>query len=370
MDSSLADLTHMRASNLRQTLLGRLCGTRQRFRNRYEILRVLGRGGFGITFLARDAALPGTPLCVIKQLCPKVSESSALQRARERFQQEAKTLGKLGNHAQIPMLLDYFESEGEFFLVQEFIRGSTLAREVRRSGCFDEAKVKQFLREFLPLLDYIHENYVIHRDIKPPNIIRCKDDKRLVLIDFGAVKEKIAQVEENTIKPSTTQFVGTVGFAPPEQLATRPVYSSDLYAVGVTCLYLLSGKSPLDFDYEFATGEVRWCDQIQVSDHFALVLSKMLKISPSERYQSATQVIKALGLETHWDNLADCMNDVRSRPVAKSDLQLVEIDAAGFSPSVLHQANAIRDWRSRLTARQSRQRLPSKRAYNSSGHSQ
>jgi serine/threonine protein kinase len=370
MDSSLADLINIRASNLRHTLLGKLCGTRQRFRDRYEILRVLGRGGFGITFLARDVALPGAPLCVIKQLCPKVSEPAALQRARERFQQEAKTLGKLGSHAQVPMLLDYFESEGEFFLVQEFIRGSTLAREVRRSGCFTEAAVKQFLREFLPLLQYIHENRVIHRDIKPPNIIRCKDDARLVLIDFGAVKEKIAQIEENTIKPSTTQFVGTVGFAPPEQLATRPVYSSDLYAVGVTCLYLLSGKSPLDFDYEFVTGEVRWRDQIEVSDHFALVLNKMLKISPSERYASANHVIKALGLETHWDNLASCMNDVRSRPTAKPTLQVVEIDAVDFAPSVLQKANAIRDWRTRLSARQARQRLQPKMTYSSSGYSQ
>lgn len=355
MDSSLADLTNFRTDSVRETHLGKICGSQHRFRDRYEILKVLGRGGFGVTFLARDLALPGQPLCVIKQLCPKVNDTLALHRARQRFQQEATTLAKLGNHAQIPLLLDYFEFDGEFYLVQEFIRGYTLAREVRRSGPFSEFKVKQFLREVLPLLQYIHSNRVIHRDIKPPNLIRCKDDGRLVLIDFGAVKEYIAQASDLAAKPSTTQFVGTVGFAPPEQLASRPVYSSDIYAIGITCLYLLSGKSPLEFDYEFTTGEVRWQDHITVDDHFAKILSKMLKISPQERYQSATDVLTALQLEPHWRDLENCMNDVRSRPSAPPEPLLEDMPSSGYyTPKTLRQANEIREWHARLKARRAR----------------
>lgn len=354
MDSSLADLTNFRTDSVRQTPLGRICGSQHRFRDRYEILKVLGRGGFGVTFLARDFVLPGQPLCVIKQLCPKVNDTLALHRARQRFQQEATTLAKLGNHAQIPLLLDYFEADGEFYLVQEFIRGYTLAREVRRSGPFSEFKVKQFLREVLPLLQYIHSNRVIHRDIKPPNLIRCKDDGRLVLIDFGAVKEYIAQASDLSAKPSTTQFVGTVGFAPPEQLASRPVYSSDIYAIGITCLYLLSGKSPLEFDYEFTTGEVRWQDHITVDDHFAKVLSKMLKISPQERYQSAADVLTALQLEPHWKDLENCMNDVRSRPTAQPESPVDHPSSGYYTPKTLRQANEIREWQARLKARRAR----------------
>jgi serine/threonine protein kinase len=367
MEFSLADLTNFRANALRQMPLGRLCGTKQRFCDRYEILKILGRGGFGVTFLARDVALPGSPLCVIKQLCPKVGDPIALQRARQRFHQEAKTLANLGNHAQIPLLLDYFEAEGEFYLVQEFVRGNTLAKEVRRSGPFTETVVKQFLREFLPLLQYVHDNKVIHRDIKPPNLIRCSHDGRLVLIDFGAVKEHISQTEESGMRHSTTQFVGTVGFAPPEQLASRPVYSSDLYALGITCLYLLSGKSPLDFDYEFITGEVRWQDYTNVSDHFARVLSRMLKISVHERYQSANDVIKALQLERDWDNLRTCMTDVSSSLHVKPELEAPELCLEGYIPPLMRQAQAIRERRAKFQARLVRSDRAHLRIYSSSG---
>lgn len=366
MNGSLADLSNFRSKSLHQSPLGQLCGSRQRFRDRYEILKILGRGGFGVTFLARDVGLPGQPLCVIKQLCPKVSDPTALQRARKRFEQEAKTLSRLGNHAQIPMLLDYFEAEGEFYLVQEYVRGYTLAREVRRSGALSEAVVKQFLREILPLLQYVHDNRVIHRDIKPPNLIRCKDDGRLVLIDFGAVKEQIAQVDDSGFKYPTTQFVGTVGFAPPEQLATRPVYASDIYAIGVTCLYLLSGKSPLEFDYEFISGEVRWQEHVQVSEHFGKVLSKMLKISPQERYQSAKEVLRALELEPHFDHLVHCMN-VRPRPFLESKLAPEEVHSAEYTPPLVQKAIAIRNWRNKMKARQLRcDRLQPRITYSSS----
>ena len=182
-------------------------------------------------------------------------------------------------------------------------------------------------------------------------MIRCKDDNRLVLIDFGAVKE-IAQLDPSSCRPSTTQFVGTVGFAPPEQLASRPVYSSDIYAVGVTCLYLLSGKSPLEFEYEFVTGEVRWRDHITVSDHFATVLSKMLKISPHDRFQSAKEVMRALDLEPYFDNLVHCMN-VKPKPFALGELE-DSGDTEGYTPPIVRRAAAIREWQAKLQAKQIR----------------
>ncbi|MGF1515374.1 MAG: protein kinase [Elainellaceae cyanobacterium] len=280
--------------------------TKTLFHERYAVIRPLGRGGFGVTYLARDVTLPGRPLCVIKQLCPKVQSSQVLRKARERFEREAKALASLGSHSKIPQLLGYFERDGEFYLIQEYIRGINLAQYVKLYGTFNEEQIRHFLKEVLPIISYIHQHQVIHRDIKPPNIIRCQQDGRLVLIDFGAVKEEIAQLS-GAAQQMTTQFVGTVGFAPPEQLALRPRYASDIYSLGVTCLYLLTGKPPLELDYDVATGEVLWQEVAPVSSYFGQVLAKMLKISPRDRYRTVGDVQRALDLEPHVPDLNACL---------------------------------------------------------------
>lgn len=360
MSHSSATLPNLHQS-CQESKLSQLCGSDQLLRDRYKVLRVLGRGGFGVTFLARDASLPGAPLCVIKQLCPKVNNPVALDRAKRRFWREAKTLSQLGSHAQIPLLLDYFTKDGEFYLVQEYVRGTTLTREVRRSGPLSEFAVKRFLREILPVLQYIHQNRVIHRDIKPPNIIRCRDDDRLVLIDFGAVKDELALASEMPHKAATTQFIGTVGFAPPEQVALRPTYASDIYAVGVTCLFLLTGKTPLEFDYDQESGEISWRSSVYVSDHFAKILDKMLRTSLQERYQTVDEVLRALDLEPHVHSLAQCMNTLPkpgSMPHSTSS-------QAGFASDYLtptqRTAIQIREWRSRNKSRQ--KQSPKRLAY-------
>jgi serine/threonine protein kinase, bacterial len=276
------------------------CGSKLLLRDRYLSNKILGRGGFGTTFLAIDTGLPGHPSCVIKQLRPVVSAPHVLEMARELFQREAATLGKVGNHPQLPRLLDYFEIDKEFYLVQEFVNGLTLQQEVRRSGPLTEAATKHVLLEVLPILGYLHANEVIHRDIKPANLIRRSIDNHFVLIDFGAVKDQVnLAMAANPQEYSTlTAFaVGTPGFAPPEQMAMRPVYASDIYALGITCLYLLTGKSPKDMNYDPVTGELLWRDYVSVSEHFSAVLSRMLEVSLRHRYQSSSDVLQALELE-------------------------------------------------------------------------
>ena len=229
--------------------------------------------------------------------------------ARDLFQREAKILGKIGNHPQLPRLLDYFESGQEFFLVQEYINGSTIQQEVKRGGPFSEAGVKQFLIEILALVKYLHDNQVIHRDIKPANIIRRDQDKKLVLIDFGAVKDKVtSSIPVGSDHTALTAYaIGTPGYAPPEQMAMRPVYASDIYALGVTCIYLLSGKAPKDLDYDPKTGEMMWRNHVQISEHFADVLQKMLEISVRHRYQSIEDIRRDFDLQPYMESLSKNM---------------------------------------------------------------
>ncbi|MFK0734600.1 MAG: protein kinase [Gloeotrichia echinulata GP01] len=356
-------ITKFHESVLQQTQLGQMCGSKELFRDRYEILRILGRGGFGITFLAKNAVLPGKPLCVIKQLCPKVSSPKSLRKASLRFEKEAKTLGQLGSHSQIPMLLDYFEGNGDFYLVQEYVRGSTLAREVRRTGHKSEAEVKQFLLELLPVLQYLHKHHVIHRDIKPQNLLRCEYDQRFVLIDFGAVKEELVEICENsTHKNPSTNFVGTMGFAPPEQFSLRAVYASDIYALGVTCLYLLTGKGPLEFEHDRKTGEICWQKEVNLTDSFGRILSKMVKISLEERFKTADEVIRALGVANHVANLTECLT---TQPLRKPNIPKEDVSAISHSmiarnnypqanspqiyiPPAERTAIAIREWKAKL----------------------
>jgi serine/threonine protein kinase len=341
-------MSRLYSIDLPQTRLRQLCGSDALFRDRYQILQSLGRGGFGVTYLAKDVLLPSAPECVIKQLCPKTDNPQVLRRASERFEREAKTLGQLGSHAQIPQLLDYFEESGEFFLVQEYVRGCNLAKLVKTHGLVSEVGVKRFLAELLPVLEFIHRNQVIHRDIKPPNIIRCEDDGRLVLIDFGAVKEKIAEITTDFgQKAPTTQFVGTVGFAPPEQLALRPIYGSDLYALGMTCLYLMTGRTPMEFEVNPRTGEVKWQNDVDVSQHFSHILDKMLKPAPRDRYHAASEIVRALELEPYLDNLATCMNS-KSRPAETDEPD----DSPTYLTPIARTAKDIRSWRARMAARQ------------------
>lgn len=295
--------------NIDDALKCKACGSRLLLRNRYQVIHPLGKGGFGATFLAVDTSLPGRPNCVVKQLRPSANSARILEMARELFQREANTLGKIGDHPQIPRLIDYFVGGKQFYLVQEYIDGNTLKHEVKENGVFNETQVKKFLQEILPLLHYIHSQEVIHRDIKPANILRRRIDERLVLIDFGAVKDQVNQATlMGTGQTAFTNFaIGTSGFAPPEQMALRPVYASDIYALGMTCVYLMTGKSPNSFESNPVTGELLWQPHLDISDSFASILQRMLEFSVQYRYQSVQDVLRALNSESSYGILAEGM---------------------------------------------------------------
>jgi serine/threonine protein kinase len=264
--------------------------------NRYRILKTLGEGGCGQTFLAEDVHLPSKRWCVVKQLKPKTQDPEVYHLIQERFQREAVILEKLGEeNDQIPELYAYFTEAQQFYLVQQFIKGSTLTEEVKRKQVIDEAVVREMVINLLPVLVYIHSQGIIHRDINPNNIILRQRDGKPVLIDFGVVKEMV--VAGGTLDgelAGSTIVVGTSGYMPPEQAAGRPVYASDLYSLASTAIHLLTGKNPRGL-IDPLNGEIRWQPSAPaVSREFAEVLDKALADTPRHRYATAQQMLDAL----------------------------------------------------------------------------
>lgn len=260
---------------------------------RYQITRVLGSGGFGCTYLAKDTQRPGDPTCVVKQLMPARRDTRFMEVARRLFDAEAEILLVLGKHIQIPDLLAYFEENHEFYLVQEYVKGHTLTQELSPTlGAKDEAFVIEMLKSVLQVLKFVHDHRVIHRDIKPDNIIRNSLDNRLVLIDFGAVKTMQPPNAEKT--ELATVAIGTRGYAPPEQLAGHPRLSSDIYALGMIAIQALTGVSPQTLNINPDTGNVEWHQLAQVRDQLAAIIDKMVCYHFSDRYQSAAEVLEEI----------------------------------------------------------------------------
>jgi serine/threonine protein kinase len=257
----------------------------------YKVTKHLGGGGFGRTYVAQDLHLPGKPLVIIKHLKPISSMQEVLEMARDLFDREAKVLYRLGKHDQIPTLLAHFEEDEEFFLAQDYIHGHTLNQEIQRGRKQSEAYVINFLHQLLPLLEFVHSQQVIHRDIKPSNIMRRKSDGKLVLIDFGAVKEVSTQsLQDQTITRSGLA-IGSPGYMPNEQYGGRAQYASDIYAVGVTCIQALTGIAPRDFPEDEATNEIVWRHLVKVSDPLADLLDKMVRFDFRQRYRSVAEVM-------------------------------------------------------------------------------
>jgi serine/threonine protein kinase len=262
---------------------------------RYKLIGQLGAGGFGETFLAEDCHLPGNPRCVIKKLKPQVSSTGGLKTAKRLFDTEANVLYKLGDHDQIPRLLAHFEHNEEFYLAQELIEGEPLSQELANRQQWTEAQVMALLYDILKVLTFVHEQGVIHRDIKPQNLIRRQPDNRIVLIDFGAVKQASVQLADPNSGPTRTISIGTQGYMPNEQIAGNPRFSSDLYAIGKIGIQALTGISPRHLTEDPQTGEVMWRHLApQASAELVEFLEKMVRYDFRARYATATEALTAL----------------------------------------------------------------------------
>lgn len=263
--------------------------------NRYRILKVLGQGGFGRTYLAEDLGR-FNERCALKEFSPMGGSDYALNKSKELFQREAATLYQI-QHPQIPLFHATFEADQRLFLVQDYVEGKTyrtLLTEYKAQGkTFSEAEVARLLNQLLPVLAHIHDKGIIHRDIAPDNIILRQRDQLPVLIDFGVVKAIATQLHSPDASTQATT-VGKMGYAPSEQMQTGRAYpSSDLYALAVTAVVLLTGREPQEL-YDDQTLTWHWQRWANVSPRLAQVLTRMLSYRPGDRYQSVAEVIQVL----------------------------------------------------------------------------
>jgi len=264
--------------------------------NRYRIIKTLGRGGFGETYLTVDNHMPSGRKCVLKQLKPIVKQPQMPLWMKERFQREAAILEELGDgSSQIPQLYAYFSEDDKFYLVQEWIEGLTLNQYWEQEGNLHRDEVRQILLQLLPVLDYVHSRRIIHRDIKPENIILRQGDNLPFLIDFGAVKEAIATEVNHNSGSTYSASIGTPGYMSSEQAAGRPIYSSDLYSLGLTAIFLLTGEAPHELETDPRNGEIIWRDRVaNVDRELADIIDRAIRFHPRDRFPSAQEMLNAL----------------------------------------------------------------------------
>ena len=262
----------------------------------YEILDSLSSGGFSVTYVAKALDLPGQPKCAIKQLKP-LSPKVDLVKAREWFELEAQILFELGSSTdRIPTFYARFEEGGEFYLVQEFIDGEELEKELRSRGRLSEFETLELLQTILEGLEIVHRKSIIHRDIKPSNLMRRKSDGKIVLIDFGAVKEVIAMATQTgTEFRRQGSIVGSPGFMAPEQSSGYPLQASDIFSVGAIALRAVTGIAPVQvFSAEGQTGRLIRQDSVQVSEEMKNLLNLMTNIDPESRFPHAGAALQAV----------------------------------------------------------------------------
>lgn len=288
---------------------------------RYQILEVIESGDLGSTCLARDTRRPGESLCFIKHLRLLAEDIKLVNIARRRFRQEAKILEKLSRHDQIPQLLAYFEENEEFYIVESYSPGHLLSDEILPGRPLSEYQVIQIISEVLEILTFVHRFGVIHRDIKPSNILRRDSDGKLMLLDFGAVKEISFSQSHNP----PTGPIGTIEYMPIEQFECNPRLNSDIYALGMVAIQALTGLPSYELpqlreNHHTNPGQLFWRHLAIVSSEFADIIDRMVKFDYRERYQSAEEVLIALRtmgdrsptdfskLQTYREEIQRCAN--------------------------------------------------------------
>lgn len=309
-------------------------------RNRYKIIKLLGKGGFGRTFLAHDTDNLNER-CVVKQLTFQSTNAWMAQKAIQLFEGEAQQLQQLGTHPQIPALLGYFEDDGCLYLIQQFIEGKNLKQLLEHQGAFTGEQIEQILLNLLPVLQYIHERGVIHRDIKPDNIMHIPGTRKYVLIDFGVAKPIPDPAQE-----LSGTVLGSPGFAPFEQMRLGiATPSGDLFGLGASCFYLLSQTSPSTLATEHGYSWLEsWNSYVSqpLSPLLKQVMSQLLQKEVSNRYQSAAAALQELTTTTPTQGISSTAPSLPKASTLPLPIQVQNSLEASLPPTMVVESSVDR----------------------------
>ncbi|WP_414621649.1 serine/threonine protein kinase [Calothrix sp. CCY 0018] len=287
-------------------------------KERYEIVRQLAKKSGRKTLLARD--LQTNKLVVVKLL---TFNSEVKWEELKLFEREAKTLRNLC-YSAIPSYIDFFEIElpnkKALAFVQSYIEAVSLEQQIQERGIFSEAEVKQLAKSVLQILAYLHGQNpsVIHRDIKPSNILLTNGSGNSIgdvyLVDFGSVQTLASSDGSYTV-------VGTYGYMAPEQFGSRAVAATDLYSLGATLIYLLTGKPPADLPQK--QGKIQF-EVTHCSREFCQWLEQMIEPLQEQRFKSATEALKSLD-DFSSVTLSDFSQSLPKKVSIKKSADVIEI---------------------------------------------
>jgi serine/threonine protein kinase len=308
---------------------------------RYKAVHVLSVGTFGDVYVVEDS-WDDNFRCIVKHLKPKSWQPKRSLLCKQQFAQEVLILNQLGIHSQIPQLLDCFENDQGFYLVQELIVGKLLSETFPRSqACakrWSERQCLEFLDDVLGILSFVHRQGFVHGNIQPNNLIQRQADGRFVLIDFGAA----SSIDHIQVKPRVIPIhpsiaplaIPAVGYIPAEQISGQKCPSSDLYALGIIAITALTGLNPLDLKADPSSGELNWQQHISISQALAHLLNQMVRYEFKHRYQSATAVraeLKRLSMKSEVCGLSS--QEESNLIVPGTEVQELEACLHAVSPS-------------------------------------
>ncbi|AFY62710.1 serine/threonine-protein kinase [Synechococcus sp. PCC 6312] len=266
----------------------------QLIQDRYYILKLLGTGGFGETYLAKDIGRASNPLCIIKYLKPASTTAAFLKKLRQLFLRQAEILGRLGHHEQMPALVSYFEQDGGFFIVHDYAEGHTLDQEFQTDQRWSESQATELLKNVLEILSFAHSQGVIHGDVKPENLVRRYRDNRIVLVDFGTVKQEQTQFTTPDGDVHVSIAVSTPGYAAAADGTVIPDYGRDVQSVGYLGIRALTGVSIEALPRDQETGEIIWSSLALANFELEAFISRLAHPLPEERFSNASEALRAL----------------------------------------------------------------------------